>query len=186
MVMCVFTVLLIIQKEMIAATERLLTYIGFDNSPFNIEFYWDEEHDKIWLLEVNTRISKSHCPLFCYVDGLSHHLVMVELALGRKPVFPHRQGPYRYAAKFMWRVYADAIVKRVPTEQEIRAISERISGCQIQMHIHEGMLLSELSDQESYSYEIAVIFLGCDSQQELLDKYQLIQQAMPLELVPLC
>ena len=171
-----------VQNRMIAATERFLTHIGFDNGPFNIEYYWDEERDKIWLLEINTRISKSHCPLFSYVDGLSHHLVMLELALGNKPAFPHRQGPYRYAAKFMWRVYADAMVNRVPTEQEVQAITSRISGCEIQMHIRDGMRLSELSDQDSYSYEIAVIFLGGNSQQELLEKYRRVQQAMPLAL----
>lgn len=174
------------QEKMITVTERFLTHIGFDNGPFNIEFYWDSEQDKIWLLEINTRISKSHCPLFLYVDGASHHKVMLELALGKRPEFPHRQGRYRYAAKFMWRKYSDAMVNKVPTKQEIQSICSQVSGCQMQMNIKEGMLLSELSDQDSYSYEIAVIFVAGNSQQELLQKYHLLQQAMPLDLVPPC
>jgi len=174
-----------IRQNMIAVTERFLTYIGFDNGPFNIEFYWQAETNNIWLLEINTRISKSHCPLFLHVDGMSHHQVMLDLALGKQPVFPHRQGPYRYAAKFMWRIHSDAMVIRVPTEEEIRAVIGHISGTEIQLNIREGMRLSDLNYQDSYSYEIAVVFIAGDSEQELLQKYHDVQKALPLELVPL-
>ncbi|ABV36552.1 conserved hypothetical protein [Shewanella sediminis HAW-EB3] len=173
------------QDKMIAVTERFLTYIGFDNGPFNIEYYWEEESDQIWLLEINTRISKSHCPLFRNVDGMSHHQIMLALALGKQPVFPHRQGPYRYAAKFMWRVHSDAMVNRVPTEQEVQAVTRRVAGTEIQLHIREGMHLSELNYQDSYSYEIAEVFIGGDSEQELLQKYRDVQQVLPLELISL-
>lgn len=173
------------QDKMIAVTERFLSYIAFDNGPFNIEFYWETGRDRIWLLEINTRISKSHCPLFRHVDGASHHQVMLDLALGIRPEFPHRKGPYRYAAKFMWRIYEDAMVKRVPTKAELQAIGRRFPSADIQLHIQEGMRLSELKDQDSYSYEIAVIFLGGDSQKELLGKYRAVQQTLPLELAPL-
>jgi biotin carboxylase len=170
---------------MVAVTKRFFTSIGFDNGPFNIEYYWDKESDHIWLLEINPRISKSHCPLFRNVDGMSHHLVMLELAMGTQPVFPHRQGLYRYAAKFMWRTHADALVNRVPTSQEMQAVTQRIAGTDIQLHVHEGMRLSELNYQDSYSFEIATVFVGGDTEQELLQKYRDVQQALPLDLMPL-
>ncbi len=173
-----------VQEKMIAVTERFLSHIGFDNGPFNIEYYWDKENERIWLLEINNRISKSHCPLFRNVDGMSHHQVMLDLALGNQPVFPHRQGRYRYAAKFMWRIHNDALVNRVPTEQEVQAVTRRISGTEIQLHIREGMRLSDLHYQDSYSYEIASVFIGADNEQQLLQKYHDVQQALPLELVP--
>ncbi|MGF1759083.1 ATP-grasp domain-containing protein [Photobacterium sagamiensis] len=174
-----------IQNKMIAVTQRFLSHIGFDNGPFDIEFYWDTENDNIWLLEINARISKSHCPLFLHVDGASHHQVMLDLALGKQPEFPHRQGPYHYGAKFMWRVYEDAMVKRVPTDQELQGVRRQIPDAEILLHIHQGMRLSELKSQDSYSYEIADIFLGGDTQKELLEKYRTVQQILPLELAPL-
>lgn len=170
--------------KMIKVTERFLTYIGFDSGPFNIEYYWDEEKNQIWLLEINTRISKSHCPLFRNVDGISHHQVMLALALGKQPIFPHRQGRYRFAAKFMWRTDADALVNRVPTAQELQAVTRRIAGTEILLHIREGMHLSDLNYQDSYSFEIADVFIGGNSEQALLHKYRDVQQALPLELVP--
>lgn len=173
------------QDKMIAATERLFSHIGFDNGPFNIEYYWEKESDHIWLLEINPRISKSHCPLFRNVDGMSHHQVMLDLALGKQPVFPYRQGLYRYAAKFMWRTDADALVKRVPREQEMQAITRRIKGIEILLHVNKGMRLSDLHYQDSYSFEVATVFIGGDSEQALLHKYRDVQQALALELAPL-
>ncbi|MFT5313253.1 MAG: hypothetical protein ACI8Z9_001743 [Paraglaciecola sp.] len=174
-----------VQDKMSAVTDRFFRAIGFDNGPFNIEYYWEKESDHIWLLEINTRISKSHSPLFRNVDGMSHHLVMLALALGERPVFPRRQGLYQYSAKFMWRTHEDALVNRVPTDQEVQAVTRSIAGTDIQLHVHEGMRLSELNYQDSYSYEIATVFIGGDTEQELLQKYRDVQQALPLELVPL-
>ncbi len=171
-------------ERMTDITRRFMNQIGFDNSPFNIEYYWDANTDRIWLLEINTRISKSHCPLFKHVDGAYHHQVMVDVALGRRPDFPYREGKYRYAGKFMWRIYQDAVVTRVPTPEELDDICRRIRGVEVQLHVHEGMRLSELLDQDSYSYEVAVIFVGANSQKKLLQKYRDCQEAMHLRFDP--
>jgi hypothetical protein len=174
-----------IQQRMTDITLRVMKHLGYDNSPFNIEFYWDEAQDRLFLLEINARISKSHCPLFCNVDGAYHHQVMVELALGQRPEFPHRQGRYRLAAKFMWRETRDARVTHLPTRQELQAVARRFPSAEIQLNVTEGMRLSDLTDQDSYSYEVGVIFLGGESQKQLRDKYRAIRQAIPLELQPL-
>ncbi|NIR28776.1 MAG: ATP-grasp domain-containing protein, partial [Gammaproteobacteria bacterium] len=44
-----------VQERMGELTKTVMTHIGFDNSAFNIEFFWDEVQDQIWLLEINTR-----------------------------------------------------------------------------------------------------------------------------------
>jgi biotin carboxylase len=173
-----------IQRQMFCAAERFLKYIKYDNGPFNIEFYWQSSNNNIKLLEVNTRISKSHCPLFHDVDGASNQKVMLETALGMRPDFPHRQGDYKIAAKFMWRAYEDAVVKHLPSETELRRLHERFPSAQIQLEIEEGTQLSTLIYQDSYSYEIGVIFLGGNSQKELLAKYQEIKEAMHIEFEP--
>ncbi len=178
-----------LQTKMFAVTRKILHHIGFDNSPFNIEFFWQTDDDHIRLLEINSRISKSHCPLFRFVDGASHHQVMLDTALGKRPDFPYHQGKYRYAAKFMWRVHTDAVVKRMPPQTQLQSLSRLFPSLEIQFHIHEGMRLSQFdkqANQDSYSYEIAVVFLGGDSEAELLRKYDEVQQAIGLELEPLC
>lgn len=173
-----------IQQVMTRVTRRVMIATGFNQGPFNIEFYWSPADDRVWLLEINTRISKSHIPLFRDVDGASHQQVMLDLALGQKPVFPHRQGSCAVAAKFMWRVSGDAIVTRVPTHDELAALRAQFPSAEIQFHVHEGMRLSELTDQDSYSYEIALIYLGADSQAALLRDYAALRQQLHLLLEP--
>ena len=79
-----------IQQRMIHEAGIVMKHLQYDNAPFNIEFFYDEHHDRIWLLEINPRISQSHCDLFRKVDGASHHEVMIDLALGKQPDFPKR------------------------------------------------------------------------------------------------
>ncbi|MGD9387652.1 MAG: D-alanine--D-alanine ligase, partial [Gammaproteobacteria bacterium] len=142
-----------IHETMVATITRFLGHIGFDDSPFNAEFFWEPDSDHTWLLEVNTRISKSHCPLFKLVDGEYHHAVNLAVCLGEEPQFPHRQGRYPLAAKFMLRRFADAIVRKVPSAADINAVERAFPGLRFVSHVAEGTRLSELKDQDSYSFE---------------------------------
>lgn len=171
--------------RMIAQTARFLGHIGFDDSPFNIEFFWDAASDHIWLLEINTRISKSHAPLFRSVDGEHNYQVMLDVTLGERPRMPHRRGPFAMAAKFMWRLEDDAVVVRTPSDEEIRAIRRDIPGTSIELLVHEGLRLSDLSYQDSYSYEIAAIHVGGSNEDELIEKYRRCQEALGIGLEPI-
>ena len=161
-----------VQQRMAAAAKKFMQHIGFDNAAFGIEFFWDEEADRLGILEINTRISQSHSKQFIMVEGASNHEVPVDLVLGRDPEFCLNQGKYKTAAKFMLRRYADAVVTRVPTPEELRAVEESEPDCTIGLTVEEGMRLSQLRDQDSYSYEIANVWLGAQSQEELLEKYR--------------
>lgn len=170
-----------VKQRMIDTTSRVLQHMDYDNSPFNIEFYWHEETDKIWLLEINTRISKSHCPLFKMVDGDYHHAVNIDVALGRKPDFPYREGPFNYAAKFMLRRHADMRVTRVPDNQDISAFKQRFPEAEVLLHITPGMDLADLRDQDSYSFETAAVFMGGNTVDELERNYQIALGMLPFE-----
>ena len=79
----------------------------------------------------------------------------------------------------------NAIVTRVPTASEIQHLRDRFPELKMQIHVKEGMRLSELADQDSYTYEIAVLFLGGDSERELQEKYALCQESLHLHLHPI-
>jgi hypothetical protein len=113
------------------------------------------------------------------VDGEYHHDVLIDVALGKKPDFPHRQGQFKTAAKFMVRCHRDGRVKAVPGQTEIEALKKRFPETQVVIQIKTGMRLSDMRDQDSYSYEIADLFLGADCQDELLKKYQTALAMLP-------
>lgn len=158
--------------HMIEKSKKLAVHIGLDNTPFNIEFLWDEDADDLKLLEVNARISKSHSPLFYLVEGASHHEVAIDVALGKKPNFPNGGGPYKYAAKFMPRSYQSARVTRVPCEKDIERLCERFPHALFKSHVHEGMQLEDLPNQDSYSFELGDLFLGADTYDGLTENFR--------------
>ncbi|MFW6197515.1 MAG: ATP-grasp domain-containing protein [Myxococcota bacterium] len=170
------------QRHMVESTERLIRHVGLDDSPFNVEFYYDELQGRIRLLEVNVRISKSHSPLFERVDGAPNFLVMVATGLGERPEMPHGQGRDAIAAKFMVRVYQDGVVTRAPNEHELAALRKELPDVDVQVHVREGMLLSDLPNQDSYSFELADIFIGGQDEDELLSKYHRALERMPFEI----
>lgn len=170
-----------VQARMADIAARVIRRIGYDGAPFNIEFYWEADTERIWLLEINTRISKSHAPLFRMVDGCYHHQVMIDLGLGREPSMPRREGPYACAAKFMVRRHEDARVVRAPTRAEIDAMEAEFTGVVLQVDVSEGMRLSELPYQDSYTYEVATVFVGADTVEELEAKHARIMARLPLE-----
>jgi hypothetical protein len=162
-------------------TERVTGQLGLDDATFNIEFIWDPDTDTTGLLEVNPRHSQSHAQLFSYVDGLANHHCMLQLAFGRPPRLPHRQGKYAIAAKWFLRRFADGIVVRHPTEEEIAAVEYEIPGTHVDLIVHTGDRLSELYDQDSYSYKLANIYIGAANETELVEKFQRCEQKLPFE-----
>lgn len=174
-----------VQARMIDAAERVIDHLGYRDAPFNIEFYWDPDTDHISLLEINTRISKSHSPLFLMVDGATNQKVTMDLALGQAPVFPHREGAHRIAGKFMLRYFDDGILERVPTDDDILRVQEKYPEARIRRLATRGSRLSELALQDSYSFEVAEIFLGADRQKALLDKYDDVLGMLDFRVRPL-
>lgn len=173
-----------VQQRMEDATRRIIRHVDLDNSPFNIEFYWDETTDHIALLEINTRISKSHGPLFKMVDGEYHLAIAIELALGKMPNFPVREGKFNVAAKFMLRCFRDGTVHRIPQKIDMEIVRRHFPGTEISIKVKPGMQLSDLRDQDSYSYELAEIFMGANSHEQLMKNYRAALSMLPFDIEP--
>jgi hypothetical protein len=169
-------------ERMADVSDRVVGQIGLEHTTFNIEFFWDEDTDALRLLEVNPRHSQSHAELFDQVDGVPNHLAMLRMALGRDPDMPRRQGPYRVAAKWFLRRWSDGVVRRHPTEQDIERVQREVPGTTVDVTVHEGDRLSELTGQDSYSYILANIYVGANDEAELTDKYHRCVQALPFEI----
>jgi biotin carboxylase len=174
----------VVQQRMEAIARRFLEHVGFENGAFNAEMFWDERRDHIWVLEVNPRISQSHSPLFEAVDGASNQQVTVHVALGEDPTFPFRQGLHRYAAKLFLRTFEDAHVRRVPSEDDLRHLEAEIPGTRVQIIAREGTKLSDQRGRDSYSYEIAYVFVSGDTRAQLAEHRRTAERLLPFTLEP--
>jgi len=174
-----------VQASMVRAAEKVMQRFRYDCGAFNMEFYWHPETDRISLLEVNARISKSHCPLFRLVDGASHQSVAVDLALGEDPRFPQRQGEYRLAGKFMVRTFCDdGIVRAMPSAEELDRMRARYPEARFRPLAEPGERLRDSHHYDSYSYELGDLFLGAGDQRELLHKYRDCMAMLSFEVGP--
>ena len=174
-----------VEERMAAAAGEVMKRIGFDGAVFNIEFFHHEDTDALSLLEINPRISKSHAPLFELVDGASNHQVAIQVALGEEPTLPQREGEFPLAAKFMMRhLSEDAYVENLPDSEDLGRLRHAFPEVRVRLKIEEGVRLSDLPYQDSYSYELADVFLGGHDREELKRKYEGCKERMPLSLRP--
>ncbi|MFC9343663.1 ATP-grasp domain-containing protein [Streptomyces sp. NPDC057020] len=161
-------------------SERIMSQIGFDSATFSIEYFYDPQTGDVSLLEINPRHSQSHAELFQYVDGVPNHSRMINLALDRDPALPGKRGEYAMAAKWYYRWFADGRVHDIPTPERIAAIEREIPGVRIDIVPEEGQRLSTVSQQDSYSYEVAHIFTGGDDEEDLRRKFDRAVAALGL------
>lgn len=167
-------------QRMETASRKIMEYLGYNDAAFNVEFFYDPDRDKIGILEINPRISQSHGMVFGYVDGKPDHALMVDLALGKRPDWPRGEGPHAIAAKWYYRKFEDAHVNRVPTEEEIREI-EKNEGCLIKIIANEGEDLHELDEQDPNAYDLAFIWMGDASEEDLEKKYERVVERLHFE-----
>lgn len=160
-----------IKHRMIDVVRGAVLQIGLDNAPFNAEFFYDQTSDQLWLLEINPRISQAHTDIIEKVQGTSHLSVLVDLALGRKPMPMERKGAFNIAGHFMIRTRESGRILRIPSTAAIEKLKKRQPGTYVKIPVRPGQHLRELRGQDMYSFEIANVFIGGRDQTELLDRY---------------
>jgi len=161
-----------VQDRMIVAAHKIMRRVGYDDAPFNMEFFYDEDTDDVWVLEVNTRFSGAHSPLFQMVEGTPHNEVAVELALGRRPDYPRGEGKFAVAAKFMLRRFEDGTITATPTDEELALARSEFPELHFELRVTPGTVLENMVEQDSYSYEYAVAYLGGMDEVDLEAKYE--------------
>ena len=171
-----------IQRRMEQIAKDVVGQAQLDHCCFNAEFFYDEDEGQIWILEINTRLSQSHCDLFAKVDGVSSQRAMLSLSQGREPRMLHRQGDFAVAGKYFLRETEDGLVRSAPSEDDLDAVKERFPGTRIEIDAVTGKRLSELAVQETYSYELGRVFLGADDHEQLDRRFDEIEQMLPFDI----
>lgn len=171
-----------VQETMRDLATRVIQRIGYDNGTFNIEFFYGQTDDRPYLLEINPRMSQSHAYLFQQVDGASHHQVQIDVALGRKPKLTPGAGDFAKAAKFMLRYHKNGRLTHVPDRKIIERVEREIPGTRVEVLVEEGAELASLANQDSYSFEVADIYISANSEEKLLTRYARATEMLSFQL----
>ena len=158
----------------------LIDRVGYDGAAFNIEFFHDRESGRTTILEVNPRISQEHSQLMAWVDGATNLQVMADLALGRAPELRTGHGESSVAGKFFLRRPEDAQVTRIPTDRELAELEERFAPAAIDLIVHDGERLSDVPEQESYSYLYGYLYLAADDDAALTRRAAMVEDELAI------
>jgi biotin carboxylase len=171
-----------VQHRMVETAAAVIQQIGLTDSTFNVEFFWDEQDDRLVLLEVNPRHSQSHAWLFEQVDGVSNHESVVALALGKPPALPCHRGEHAVAAKCQVRRFTDGVVRRAPGRQQVAAIEEEIGRVHVKVLVSEGDRLSDQRLQDSYSFDLAHVFVAAQDEDDLVATFRRCVEALDISV----
>jgi hypothetical protein len=173
-----------VQHRMIDVVRAVIQQFGYAHGPFNAEFFYDQTNDQVWLLEINPRASQSHADLFHKVHGVSHLSVVVDLAVGRKPRPLAREGRWNVAAHFFARAHEPGRVVNVPPRAAIERAVARQGDTRVHLMVQRGTDLADLPNQDSYSYELASVYIGGRDRADVLDKYDRLLDVLQFEIEP--
>ncbi len=177
-----------VQERMARIAERCIRGIGLDRTFFDIEFFYREADDSIWIIEVNGRMSSQFAPLYRMVNGIDLYAMQLDMALGKDPGIRNVWGPERnrgrVAASFVLRTFRDGLVRRVPHDEDLARFRERFPEAFVEVLVAEGRKLSdELQDDESFRY--ALIDLCAEDWDELSERYREARALLPFAFEPL-
>lgn len=159
-----------VQKCMTEIVTVVLEKSGLNNTLFSVECVYNEEKERVYIIEINPRISSQFSDLFEKVDGFNTYEVMVDLALGREPEIVTGKGKFCVAASFVLRMFEDKYVERMPRAKEIYSIIEQFPDACIELYANEGKFLSH-EKQDGKSYRYAVINIGGADQEDLVRRF---------------
>lgn len=147
-----------VQTRMGDIASNVMRGIGYDNGLFNIEMMYDARNDTVHIIETNPRMASQFADLYEKVDGTNTYDVLLDLALGKKPVYRRTLGRHRFAASCVLRTFENAFVNRLPSAAEIAAVRARYSDIRVEVLATQGRRLSqEMQDGQSYRYGIVSI-----------------------------
>lgn len=98
--------------------KRAVEAIGFTHGLFNVELFFDRNTERITIIEINPRMAGQFSDLYERVDGKSLWALELDLALGKTPYFPHREGKFGAAASFVFREFGAAVKHAPPDAQQ--------------------------------------------------------------------
>ena len=163
-----------VQARMSDVARRLVKGLGIRQAQFNIEFFWDEKRDRVWVIEINPRLSYQFADLYENVDGTNSYDVLVDLTLGRRPEFEKGKGAYEFASSFVLRTFEGKTLTAVPSPADVEAFARQYDDARLRIYGRKGSSLAgEMRAMGSYRYGIVNVGAG-----SLLDLFAIYNDAL--------
>lgn len=165
-----------IQDRALDVATKFLKAIGYNHGLFNMEFFYDDETDKLTVIEFNPRMASQFADLYLRVDGVDLYAKALELAHGRNPwLLPRSIPTAQVATSAVYRVFDSA----QPTlQQTIPTMPTPAHTAALKLHFPKHLLLhfpktggSTARDFKWLgSYRYGILHLGGQSEADLTSR----------------
>jgi acetyl/propionyl-CoA carboxylase alpha subunit len=159
-----------ILKSYYPAIEEVLLEIGYQGAA-TIEFLYDEKSEKLFFLEVNTRIQVEHTVSEMIFKDSNLVRMQFEIAMGQIPESPQAQ----YGHSFCVRIYAlDAYDNFIPTLGTVHHL-ELPEGCRFDSYLEVGTNI-----MAGYDPMIGKLMVSGESRSDTIEKLKLVLEGFYL------
>ncbi len=156
-------------EKLEAVAKRAVEAVGLTHGLFNVELFFDPTTERITIIEINPRMAGQFSDLYERVDGKSLWALELELALGKTPTWPHRQGNFGAAASFVFREFGEAI-KQPPPEHEQIWLTKTFPDARLFLDIkHSTSRARETKWLGTYRY--ALVHMGGADHDDLMARF---------------
>jgi len=163
---------------------RVALALGLDETPFNVELFYDAERERAALVELNPRLCGQFADLYHKVDGTHGYEVALALACGEEPRVRRGAGAFAAAASVPLRVFASSVLARAPGRDELAELERRFPGSLAWIECASGTFLEVGPEiEDGHSVRFGVLNLGGRDRDELAEKAVLLRENMGIELV---
>jgi hypothetical protein len=156
---------------------KLISKLKLNNTLLNIELKYDKHQEKIYIIEINTRMSFQFVNLIKAVSGINLIKIASEIATNQRPSFRkiHTQNSLCYS--MVLRKQGNMLVTKTPSPENIRQIYARFPEIKITILVKKNQRLSEI-DQDTQSYRYCLIDIPGNSKHEILSKFNKIDSML--------
>lgn len=166
-----------VQNRMIEITKQVIMRSGLNNTLFNVECIYNPEMNRVYIIEINPRITSQFAGLFERVDGFNTYEILIDIALGKKPKIYKKQGAFNVAASCVLRFFDDKFVQKIPSDSNVQKIKELFPDMDLEIFAKPGNKLSD-EEQDSKSFRYGLIYLGAYDRQDLLNRFEICQDLL--------
>ncbi len=157
--------------------ERLIAGVGLDQTLFNIELQCNPNTMDVWIIEINSRMSQQFMHLIESVTGYHPFHAALDIAVGKRPIVRRtgKKRRVRCSSCFILRRNNDALVRRVPTSEEIRLIGERFPTTKINIFVKTRERLSHHVG-DAFTHRYGEVKVSGDSVRQTRSIYRRIRR----------
>lgn len=163
-----------LEEEINRVTSQVVRALGLNNTFYNVELRVDEEKDKIYIIEVNSRAAFQFAKMIEAVKGTNLIQWLCDLATGSKPrnidQF-NRENTYKYCFNFELRKFNDQEIVRTPMATNIEELNRQYPEVAIKNLVSANTKLSDYK-QNPKSFRYCILDVPGENREEIMKKYE--------------